>query len=275
VKVFISFDMEGVAGIVDWSQCRPPGTPYEEGRRLLLGEVNAAIDGAMAAGATAISCNDSHGTMNNLDPAALHGRATYVSGRHKPMYMMQGLDSSADVVFMVGYHGSISGESSVLSHTYNPSVVSHVELNGVRVGESGINALVALAYGVPVGLISGDRQTAAEADPFLPDAERVVVKESFSRLGASNLHPETARAAIADGARRAVERAAGLQPPAVALPATLEVHMQTADMAEVASWVRGAERTGLRTVNITGDEPLAMFRSFVAVTYITRVAEGR
>jgi D-amino peptidase len=176
VKVFISFDMEGVAGIVDWSQCRPPGTPYEEGRRLLLGEVNAAIDGAMAAGATTIICNDSHGTMNNLDPAALHGRATYVSGRHKPMYMMQGLDGSADVVFMVGYHGSISGMSSVLSHTYNPSVVSHVELNGARVGESGINALVALAYGVPVGLISGDRQTAAEADPFLADAERVVVK---------------------------------------------------------------------------------------------------
>jgi D-amino peptidase len=267
--------MEGVAGIVDWSQCRPPGTPYEEGRRLLLGEVNAAIDGAMAAGATEIICNDSHGTMNNLDPAALHGRATYVSGRHKPMYMMQGLDGRADVVFMVGYHGSISGESSVLSHTYNPSVVSHVELNGSRVGESGINALVALAHGVPVGLISGDRQTAAEADPFLPDAERVVVKESVTRFGASNLHPETARAAIADGARRAVERAADLRLPAIMLPATLEVHVQTADMAEVASWVRGAERTGVRTVSIRGDDPLAMFGSFVAVTYITRVAEGR
>jgi D-amino peptidase len=275
VKVFISFDMEGVAGIVDWSQCRPPGTPYEEGRRLLLGEVNAAIDGAMAAGATEIICNDSHGTMNNLDPAALHGRATYVSGRHKPMYMMQGLDGSADVVFMVGYHGSISGESSVLSHTYNPSVISHVELNGARVGESGVNALVALAYGVPVALISGDRQTAAEADPFLPDAERVVVKESFTRFGASNLHPETARAAIADGARRAVERAADLRPPAITLPATLEVHVQTADMAEMASWVRGAERTGVRTVSIRGEDPLAMFGSFVAVTYITRVAEGR
>jgi D-amino peptidase len=145
VKVFISFDMEGVAGIVDWSQCRAPGQPYEEGRLLLLGEVNAAIDRAMAGGATEIVCNDSHGTMNNLDPAALHGQASYVSGRHKPLYMMQGLDATADVVFMVGYHGSISGESSVLSHTYNPSVISHVSLNGVRVGESGINALVALA----------------------------------------------------------------------------------------------------------------------------------
>ena len=274
MRIFISFDMEGVAGIVDWSQCRGPGPAYEEGRLLLLGEVNAAIDGALAAGATEIICNDSHGTMNNLDPAALDGRASYVSGRHKPLYMMQGLDATADVVFMVGYHGSISGESSVLSHTYNPSVISHVELNGVRVGESGINALVALGCQVPVGLITGDQHTAAEADPFLPDAERVVVKESFTRFGAVNLHPEVARTMIAAGARRAVERAAA-RPPAIALPATLEVQMQTADMAEVASWVRGAERTGVRAVSIRGDDPVAMFRSFVAVTYITRVAEGR
>jgi D-amino peptidase len=319
VKVFISFDMEGVAGIVDWSQCRGPGQPYEEGRRLLLGEVNAAIDGALDAGATEIVCNDSHGTMNNLDPAELHGQASYVSGRHKPLYMMQGLDATADLVFMVGYHGSISGESSVLSHTYNPAVISRVELNGVGVGESGINALVALACQAPVGLITGDQQTIDEAEPFLADAERVVVKESFTRFGASNLHPEVARELIADGARRAVERAAVKQSevweiaaapagaarapedpdeledpedlgdledreepepsvlglPTIALPATLDVHVHTADMAEVASWVRGVERTGVRTVRITGGDPLAMFRSFVGITYITRVAEGR
>ena len=312
MKVFISFDMEGVAGIVDWSQCRGPGQAYEEGRRLLLGEVNAAIDGALEAGATEIVCNDSHGTMNNLDPSELHGQASYVSGRHKPLYMMQGLDATADLVFMVGYHGSISGESSVLSHTYNPSVISHVELNGVRVGESGINALVALAYQAPVGLITGDQQTIDEADPFLADAELVVVKESFTRFGAVNLHPEVARELIADGARRAVERAAVEQSqvweiaaapavaaaprvpeaaedledseepelsvlglPAIALPATLEVHVQTADMAEVASWVRGVERTGVRTVSIRGEDPLEVFRAFVGMTYITRVSEGR
>ncbi|HEV2258812.1 MAG TPA: M55 family metallopeptidase [Streptosporangiaceae bacterium] len=298
MKVFISFDMEGVAGIVDWSQCRAPGQPYEEGRRLLLGEVNAAIDGAMAGGATEIVCNDSHGTMNNLDPAELRGRAAYVSGRHKPLYMMQGLDATADLVFMVGYHGSISGESSVLSHTYNPAVISHVALNGTRVGESGINALVALACQAPVGLITGDQHTIDEADPFLPDAERVVVKQSFTRFGAANLHPEAARQLIADGARRAVERAAAepsqvweiaasspaaesgselavLRPPAISLPAVLEVHMQTADMAEVASWVRGVERSGVRTVSISGEDPLAVFRSFVGLTYITRVSEGR
>jgi D-amino peptidase len=170
VKVFISFDMEGVAGIVDWSQCRAPGQHYEEGRRLLLGEVNAAIDGALDGGATEIVCNDSHGTMFNLDPAELHGRAAYVAGRHKPMYMMEGLDGSFDAVFLVGYHGSISGEGAVLSHTYNPQVISHAELNQTRVGESGINALAALAHGVPVALVTGDQHTTAEAAPFCPGA---------------------------------------------------------------------------------------------------------
>src|SRR5262249_57101969 len=157
----------------------------------------------------------------------------WVAGRHKPLYMMQGLEAGADVVFMLGYHGSISGESSVLSHTYNPSVVSHVTLNGTRVGESGINALVAQACGVPVGLITGDRQTAGEADPFLADAERVVVKESCTRFGAVNEHQEVARARIAEAARRAAGRAAqpgtSLRPPAHPLPAALAGAMPTAD----------------------------------------------
>jgi len=275
VKVFISFDMEGVAGIVDWSQCRPPGTAYEEGRALLLGEVNAAIDGALAGGATEIVCNDAHGAMNNLNPAELHGRASYIAGRHKPLYMMEGMDALVDAVFFVGYHGSISGDSSVLSHTYNPSVVSRAELDGAECGESGINGLVALACGAPVVLITGDQQTAAESDPFFKEAERVVVKESITRFAAAQLHPLDAREKIASAAETAVRRASSVPLPDIALPAGLNVDMQTADMAKIASWVKGVERTGTRTVRIEGDDPLAVYRSFVGITYITRVAEGR
>ncbi len=267
--------MEGIAGIVDWAQCRPPGQPYEEGRALLLGEVNAAIDGALTGGATEIVCNDSHGTMNNLNPADLHGRASYVAGRHKPLYMMEGMDDTVDAVFFVGYHGSISGASSVLSHTYNPSVVSKVELNGVPCGESGINGLVALGCGVPVVLITGDQQTITEGDPFFKDAERVVVKQSITRFAAAQLHPLDARDKIAGAALAAVRRARSVPVPDISLPARLDVHMQTADMAEVASWVKGVKRTGTRTVRVEGDDPLAVYRSFVGVTYMTRVAEGR
>ena len=275
MKLFISFDMEGVAGIVDWAQCLPPGQLYEEGRALLLGEVNAAIDGALAAGATEIVCNDSHGPMNNLNPADLHGRAAYIAGRHKPRYMMEGLDDSFDAVFLIGYHGSISGESSVLSHTYNPSVISRVTLNDVECGESGINALVAAGHGVPVALITGDQVTIAEAEPFFKQVEPVVVKGSITRFAAAQVHPEEAREMIYAGAQAALRRLGSVPLPNVALPARLDVELQNADMASVASWVKGVERSGTRSVRIMGDDPLEVYRSFVGLTYITRVSEGR
>ena len=168
MKIFVSCDMEGTAGVVDWEQCRPGGHDYEYYRGLLQGEVNAAIEGALAGGATAFLVNDSHGRMANLLPDELAGRARYLSGRHKPMYMMQGLDASFDGVFFVSYHGSMSGSAAALSHTYNPLAVSEVRLNGLIAGESGINALVALGHGVPVLLVTGDTTTAAELEPFCP-----------------------------------------------------------------------------------------------------------
>ena len=275
VKVFISFDMEGVAGIVDWSQCGPDGHGYAEGRALLLGEVNAAIDGALAGGATQVVCNDSHGAMNNLNPQDLHGRAAYIAGRHKPRYMMEGLDASFDAVFFVGYHGSISGESSVLSHTYNPAVVSRVRLNGAECGESGINALVALGHGVPVALITGDQVTAEEAGPFMKEAEQVTVKGSITRFAAAQVHPGEAREMIYAGAESGMRRLGAIPLPVIPQPARLDVDFQTADMALVASWVKGVERSGTRSVRIEGDDPLEVHQSFVGITYITRVSEGR
>lgn len=278
MKIFISFDMEGVAGIVDWSQCLPSGgAAYERGCALLLGEVNAAIDGALAGGADEIVLNDSHGTMFNLDPASIRPPATYLSGRHKPGYMMEGLDETFDAVFFIGYHGSISGEPSTLSHTYNPEVITGVRLNGEYVGESGINALVAADLGVPIALVSGDSVTSAEIATVAPDCLAVVTKESRSRFSAHNLHPHTACALIEDGAASAVRAVAGgaIAPPSFEEPTCLEVEFATADMAEVASWVKGVERSGTRTAEISGASGVEMFRSFVALTYITRQAGGR
>src|ERR1022692_4769658 len=151
MKVFLSSDMEGTAGVVDWAQCVGDGPEAAAGRRLLLDEVNAAIEGALAGGATEIVVNDSHSTMRNLPPAALAGHASYISGSHKPMYMMQGLDGSFDAILFVSYHGSV-GAPAGLSHTYNPRAVIEARLGGVVTGEAGINALVAAHYGVPVVL---------------------------------------------------------------------------------------------------------------------------
>jgi D-amino peptidase len=263
--------MEGTAGIVDWAQCRGPGPEYEIGRRLLLDEVNAAISGAVAGGATSVVVNDSHGVMANLPPGELAAEARYISGRHKPLYMMQGLDSSFDAVFFVSYHGSM-GSNGVLSHTYNPRAVSAVRLNGTVVGEAGINSLVALGHGVPVALVTGDQVTIAETSAVLPDTQAVTVKEAITRWSADSLHPAAACRAIHAGAQQAVEAVARgeLGPPPIELPARLQVDWLTADMAEMATWIGGVTRTGDRTVEIGGDDPIGIYRSFVAAIAITR-----
>ena len=278
VKIWISLDMEGVAGIVDWDQCRPSGGPrYAVGCELMLDEVNAAIEGAIAGGATEVVLNDSHGTMANLDPRRLAGHTAYVAGRHKPLYMMQGLDETFAAAFFVGYHGSISGRPSMLSHTYNPEVFAAARVNGVEVGESGINALVAEHFGVPIAFVSGDAVTWDETEPFAPGATHVVTKESITRFSATNLHPAESCRQIREGAEQAVRSvtAGTVGTPGISRPVTLELDVQTSDMAEVATWARGAERVGERTVGISGDDLLSVFRSFVAVNYITRQAGGR
>ena len=278
MKVWISFDMEGVAGIVDWDQCRPDsGASYALGCELLQAEVNSAIDGAIAGGATEIVLNDSHSRMANLDPRKIAGNAQYISGRHKPHYMMEGLDETFDAIFFVGYHGSISGRPSTLSHTYNPEVFSGAKVNGRQVGESGINALVAQHFRVPIAFLSSDAVTEEETRPFAPDAVSVITKESITRFSAKNLHPDVSCGLIREGAERAMrlvgERTMGL--PGIPAPVTLDLEFQTGDMAEVATWARGTERTGEREVRIQDDNLLTMFRSFVAVNYITRQAGGR
>ena len=191
MKVFLSSDMEGTAGVVDWQQCVGDGPEAAAGRALLLAEVNAAIEGAVAGGATEIVVNDSHSTMRNLPADALAGGASYISGSHKPLYMMQGLDGSFDAVMFVSYHGSV-GAAAGLSHTYNPRAVIEARLGGVVTGEAGINALVAAHYGVPVVLVTGDRCACEETAALIPGVHAAVVKEHVSRLAAHSLHPARA-----------------------------------------------------------------------------------
>jgi D-amino peptidase len=267
VKVFVSVDLEGVAGIVDWDQCVAGGGDYELGRRLLLGEVNAAIEGALAAGATEVVVNDAHSVMRNLPPEGLAGRASYLSGRHKPLYMMQGLDPSYGAVLFVGYHAAMP-TPGVLSHTYNPRAIADVRLNHAMTGEAGLNALVAQHHGVPVAAVTGDQYVGPEAAPFCPGIAAIVVKESLGRLAARSLHPEAARDRIRDGVTAALRDLPA--PPAIRLPATVEVDLTSPDMAEQATWIRGVERVAGRTVEFVDDDPLRLFQTFITLVYLTR-----
>jgi len=262
--------MEGTAGVVDWSQCLHGNPEYGYYRELLQNEVNASIEGAMAAGATEFLVNDSHSTMQNLKPATLSGKARYLSGKHKPLYMMQGLDSSFDAIFFVSYHGSMSSDNSVLSHTYNPRAIADIKLNGRIVSEAGLNCLVAQHYGVPVVLVTGDETTRIETELWSPDVRAAVVKESVSRFAANSMHPVDACDLIKAKAKDAVANLSAIRKPAITLPATIEIRFHNGDYAEQATWIPGTVRTGAKTVELTGSDPLELFRRFVATVFLSR-----
>jgi len=271
VKVFLSSDMEGTAGIVDWAQCIGESWEATAGRALLLAEVNAAIEGAVAGGATEVVVNDSHSSMRNLPPDQLAAEASYISGAGKPLYMMQGLDGSFDAVLFVSYHCSV-GAAANLSHTYNPSAFSEVRLNGTVTGEAGINALVAAHFGVPVVLVTGDGVACAETAELLPGVHQAVVKEAVSRNAAHSLHPVRARALIHRTAQEAVAAAGSATPPDFGGTATLDIQLRTSDIAETATYVQRVERTGTRSIRLQDSDLLRLFRTFVTVVLLTRGA---
>jgi len=275
MKLFLSTDFEGTSGIVAWEQIIEGNAEYEQGRRLLTDEVNAVITGAIEGGATEFVVNDAHHYMRNLHPQDLRGHATLITGRHKPLYMMEGLDATFDGVCFISYHGSIGAEHAVLSHTYNPGAIWEVRINGEIVGESGINALVAAHYGVPIIFVSGDEVTAQEAQRIAPQAEKVIVKHSLGRFAAANLHPVVACELLRAGAVNAMRNLEAMQPPEFQQPVSLEVTFLVADMAEMALWVRGVERVSSRTVVLASENLLDLYRMFVTVVTLTRALVDR
>jgi D-amino peptidase len=268
VDVFISADVEGVAGIASWSQITPGADDYAVGRHLMIGEVNAAIAGAFDGGATRVVVNDAHSRMTNLLPEEVDPRARLVLGHYKPLYMLQGLDDSFDAAFFVGYHGAIGEPEAILSHTYSPRAIWEAKVDGRVVGEIGINALVCEYFGVPIRLVSGDQATVVEAREVIPSVHVAEVKRSFSRYSAESMSPEESRAVIRREA--AASLAAVPESSVMRRPAEIELTFLVADMAGMAEWIRGVERTGPRTVRFSAPDGLEAYRTFYAIIQLTR-----
>jgi D-amino peptidase len=269
VRVYVSVDMEGIGGISHSAPTERADQGYAAAVALMVGEANAAIEGACSAGASEIVVNDSHGLMFNLVPADLDPRAVVIQGQ-KPWSMVQGAGGESggeqfDVALFVGYHARAGHPSGVIAHTYSgaPTLTT---LAGRPVGESGINAAVMGEWGVPVGLVSGDDALADEIADWLPWAERVVVKRSVSRRAAASVHPSVARDLIRDAAARAVKRAkAGeLRPLVLDPPVTIEVEYRNGGEADHAAVVPGAERFGDRGVRFSAPDARTAYRGFLA-----------
>jgi D-amino peptidase len=266
VKVYISVDMEGIAGVSHPKPTERADSGYAAAVDLMVGEANAAIEGALAGGATEILVNDSHGGMFNLRPADLHQAARVLQGQKAwSMVAGAGPDAGIGVALFVGYHARAGHPTGTIAHTMSgrPTLT---RLNGRLVGETGINASVLGAWGIPVGLVAGDDALAVEVADWLPWAERVVVKEGAGGNAAASLHPTLAADLVRAGAERAVRRAAAgkLEPLVVPPPVVIEVEYRNAIAADYAAIVPGAERTGDRTVRFEAPDPVTAYRGFLA-----------
>ncbi|MGO4105508.1 M55 family metallopeptidase [Leifsonia sp. YAF41] len=246
MKVYISVDMEGIAGIATLDQIVRGGYGYPRAQELMTAETNAAIAGAFDGGATAVVVNDSHGTMDNLIHEQLDPRARLVFGSPKAQCMAEGLTADCDVALFVGYHAP-AGSPGLLAHTFS-SHFTEVRLDGRPVSEAEVNALYAASLGVPVGLVTGDDVICALAHAVIPGVRTVEVKVAHGWSATDSLSPSAARELVRAAAAETVRTAASLPRPENPTELVLEIDMPTPLAAELALGVPGVERTGDRTI---------------------------
>lgn len=261
LRVYISADMEGVAGLISNRQFSENGADYAMGRRLMTGEVNAAIEGAFLAGATEVVVNDGHGAGMNLLPDELDRRALLITGAQRPFAMMEGLDGSYAAVVMVGYHARAGTASAVMDHT-NSGNIRSLRLDDVEVGEFGFNAALAAHYGVPVAFVSGDRALVEEATALLPNITVVAVKDGLGTTAARSLSPAVSRERIRERVASAIRRRPATVNTGAPSRHRVTVELQRSSQADLAMMVPGMERVNARTVRYAAPDMPAAYRMF-------------
>lgn len=275
MKLYISSDMEGTAGVCAWQQCDPDDRhEYPVYRRYMTGEVAAAIEGAREAGATGVVVNDSHWNMRNLLLEELPaGDVRVISGTRKPCSMGEGLDAGFDAVFLTGYHAK-AGDAATLSHTFASETIYDVRVNGTRCSEALLVAALAGSYGVPVVLVTGDSTIVADASAHLPWAVGVSVKNAIGYSAIDSLTPAAARDAIRAGARDAIARTGAAKPFTFAGPCELEIDTIAVEQADFIELIPGFERTGGRSVRFRADAYPLVYRAFVSATRLGAAANA-
>jgi D-amino peptidase len=261
VKVYVSVDMEGISGVVSPDQISSDGKDYNAARKWMADDVNAVVTGLIAAGASEIVVNDSHGGMRNILPSDLHPSATLISGTPKPLSMMAGIDATFAACLLIGYHGGAGTTAGVLDHTISGSTVYEVRVNGVALPELGLNALIAGSFGVPVVMLSGDVAVCKQASELLGvGVTTVAVKEALGRTAARLVPMPEARRRLEEGARAALGKRAQIRPYTLTPPYRFELAFMNAGQADMAASLPGVTRIAPRTIAFTNNSYLEGFK---------------
>ncbi|MBC1375997.1 M55 family metallopeptidase [Listeria sp. FSL L7-0091] len=263
MKLWISVDMEGINGLPDDTFVDSSMRNYTRGQKIMTEETNWVVEEALKAGYDDIIVNDSHSKMNNILIENLHEEARLITGDVKPFSMVQGLDSSADAAIFIGYH-SRAGQPGVMSHSMT-SGVRNFYINDMVIGEFGLNAYVAGAYGVPVILVSGDDYIAREAKELIPGIETAVVKEAVSRSSAVALSKSKAEKIIREKVALSLKHkeAAVLVPPEKTV---LKIEFCNYGQAEWAALVPKTKIIEETTVIFEAENILEAYQAMVAMT---------
>lgn len=260
LKVYISADLEGIAGVVSPDQLGPTGFEYGRAREWMTGEVLAAIQGARDAGATEIVVSDSHGNGESLLIDRLPPEVRIIRSWPRPLMMMEGIDSTFDAAVFIGYHSATTNPAGVRAHTISSARLAGVYLNGSAMPESGINAAIAGHFGVPVVMISGDDAAVGEARALIGPLEVAQVKRAISFHSAETMTPQAAQRLIREKVRAGVERRNEIRPRVVETPVTLEVTFKSYRPAEMLSWLPIVDRRDAHTIIYRAPDMVAVSR---------------
>ena len=262
MKIYISSDMEGSTGVVSAAQVDCTKPQYAFGRAMQAADVAAAVKAALDSGAECVVVNDSHCTMTNLDIAGFGGEVRLITGAPKLLGMVEGA-RGCDAAIFLGYHAMAGTEKAVLDHTFDQHTIYGLAINGRKMGETGVNALLCGALGVSVIMVSGDDALCLEAGSLLGrQLETCSVKEGLGRAAALCLTPESSAELIRSGVKRAVERLkkGEFAPFTPAAPYLLEVTLMNTLQTDAASLVPGAVRTAARTLRFETEDALELRR---------------
>ncbi|HJU65150.1 MAG TPA: M55 family metallopeptidase [Gemmatimonadaceae bacterium] len=268
LKIYISADMEGVAGAVTADQLGPQGFEYGKFREFMTAEVLAAIAGAREAGATEIVVGDSHGNGQNLLIDQLPADVTVIRSWPRPLMMMHGIDSTFHAAIFIGYHASTTNPAGVRAHTISSANLAAVELNGVAMPEAGINAAIAGYFGVPVVMISGDNAAVEEAQRIIGNIEGAVVKRAISFHSAATMTPQAAQTLIRERVKAGLARRGEVRPYTPRTPLRLDVTFKNYRPAEMLTYLPNVQRTTSHGIRFTGRDiiEVSKFLEFI-VTY--------
>ncbi|MBM7716151.1 D-amino peptidase [Bacillus thermophilus] len=259
MKVFISADMEGVAGVVHREHTARNGQEHERARLLMTEEVNACIEGVLTCGAKEIVVNDSHGSMRNVIPEVIHPAADYITGSPKPLAMMEGIGFHYDAAILLGYHSKM-GSKGVLNHTFHGGVIENIKINQKDMGEIAISAGIAGHFGVPVVLVTGCQHTADEAKDFIPGIETAIVKRTINELSARHLSPKNARNLIKEQTISSISNIAQIKPVVMKGPFEVEITYLHTGLADAAAILPIVKRISPKTHCFRTDDFITAFR---------------